>query len=91
MSQIVATNASTQLAGSSVQTHANSKYKNANILQGFNSQHPGRKERGNHHGQAAHSSVIIEKNSTSDKGAKQVKRNTLVKINNQGVKQNNFT
>lgn len=50
------------------------------------------KEHRGHHGQPTHSSVIIEKNSSSDKGVKQVKRNTLVKINNQGqIKQNNFT
>ena len=86
MSQIVATSTSAQLAGNGAQAHAASKYKNANALHGFNSQQPGLKERGTHHGQATHSSVIIEKNSSSEKGVKQVKRNTLVKINNQGLK-----
>lgn len=91
MSQIVATNPSSQLAGGAGHTQAVTKYKNANILGGFNSQQPAMKERGSHHGQATHSSVIIEKNSSSDKGVKQVKRNTLVKINNQGMKQHHFT
>lgn len=87
MSQIVAT--SSQL--SAAHTQAISKYKNANILQGFSSQQPTIKERGTLHGQVAHNSVIIEKNSSSEKGVKQVKRNTLVKINNPGMKPSNFT